>query len=262
MIRPYQLVALLVFLVLGTLSVFWVSTPEDEGQGEPFPVSNIEPCMDFACFKEGRPCAQVALRCLPESRDRRWQEQNLSDGLDTWELTEEVIQKQKEIVQRWRDEEEGKTKEKDMQVSAISEAFYDRVEAKRFLIGMEQDLAEEFPGFWRETPKPVRYRWIRRATNKAKVFGYDSKGSSLMVRLCARIGLDFNKDPKWEHITRFVAKDAKMNLASAIDYIDWTVFGKKYDWTGTRITDWSMHRTLEHLPYPKTPYPRLTNGVE
>jgi len=168
--------------------------------------------------------------------------------------------KRQAIVQRWRDEEDGKIKEQDVRTAAISEAFYDRVEAKRFLITMEKELAEEFPGFWRDVPKKVRYRWIRRAMNKAKRFGWTTKKPGLMVRLCARIGLNFDKDSKWKAITNFVAKDAKNNIAYAIDYIDWTIFDKKYDWTGTRITDWSMRRVSGELPPPKKPFPPLHKG--
>jgi hypothetical protein len=162
-------------------------------------------------------------------------------------------------VQRWRDEEDGKVKEQSMRLSQISEDFYDRVEARKFLEEMEQDLEKEFPGFWRDVPKKVRYRWIQRAMNKAKRFGWETKKPGLIVRLCARIGLDFDKDPKWEYITKFVAKDAKNNIEVAIDYIDWTIFEKTYDWTGTRITDWSMREAHPGLPWPKKPYPRLND---
>ena len=90
-------------------------------------------------------------------------------------------------------------------------------------------------------------------------FGIKSKGPGAMVELCARIGLDFDKDPKWDYITKFIAKDPKNYVSIAINYIDWTVFGKTHARTGTRITDWLMRRAHPGLPYPKKPYPKLND---
>ena len=81
-----------------------------------------------------------------------------------------------------------------------------------------------------------------------------------MVELCARIGLDFDKDPKWDYITEFIKNDPKNNVAPAINYIDWTVFGKTHARTGTKITDWLMRPTIGALPDPKKPYPRLNDN--
>ena len=215
--------------------------------------------VDFKGWSEGRLCDKLLWKCLPESNDtKRWQ-RPLANGLDSFELTPEVLQKEKAIIQRWRDEEDGKVKEQSMKLSQLSEAFYDRVEAKKFLKEMEQDLEKEFPGFWREVPKKVRYRWIQRAMNKAKRFGGDPKLNNEMVELCARIGLDFDKDPKWDYITKFITKDIENNISPAINYIDWTVFGKTHARTGTKITDWLMRDTFGYLPAPKKPYPSIND---
>ena len=214
--------------------------------------------VDFKGWSEGRLCDKLLWKCLPESNDtKRWQKP-LENGLDSFELTKEVLEKEKAIIQRWRDEEDGKVKEQSMRLSQLSEGFYDRVEAKKFLKEMEQDLEKEFPGFWRDTPKKVRYRWIQRAMNKAKRFGYDPKQNNQMVELCARIGLDFDKDPKWDYITEFIALKED-NIGGAIDYIDWTVFGKTHARTGTKITDWLMRDTFGYLPAPKKPYPSIND---
>jgi len=215
--------------------------------------------VDFDRFKEGRPCGEVKFMCLPESRDKSWQSVPTKDRIEDFELTPEVMRRRQAIVQRWRDEEDGKVKEQSMKLSQISEEFYDRVEARKFLEEMEQDLEKEFPGFWRDVPKKVRYRWIRRAMNKAKKFGYDPKKNAPMVELCARIGLDFDKDPKWELITKFIAKK-EVHLGVAIDYIDWTIFHKtKSHFGGVPITDWSMRRAHPGLPLPEKPYPKLND---
>jgi hypothetical protein len=95
--------------------------------------------------------------------------------------------------------------------------------------------------------------------NKAKRFGIKNKKPAPMIRLCARIGLNFDKDPKWRVVTEFIAKDPRNNVAPAIDYIDWTVFEKTHTFTGVKITDWVMRRAHPGLPWPKKPYPRLND---
>jgi len=209
-------------------------------------------------WAEGRVCDKLLWKCLPESQDTARWEKPLENGLDSFELTPEVMAKYQAIIQRWRDEEDEKAKELSMKQSQLSKGFYRRVEAKKFLSEMEESLAEEFPGFWRDVPVKVRYRWIQRAMNKAKRFGYDPKQNNGMVELCARIGLDFDKDPKWKTITEFIAKK-EVHLLYACDYIDWTIFNKSKGYSGVPITDWSMRRAIGELPYPKKPYPKLND---
>jgi len=221
--------------------------------------------VDFNRFKEGRPCAEVKFMCLPESQDKSWQSIPLKDGLDMFELSPEVMAKRKAIIQRWRDEEDGKVKEQSVKLAAISEAFYDRVEAKQFLVKMEQALEKEFPGFWRDVPKKVRYRWIRRAMSKAKKFGYadgEITDNIQVIRLCARIGLDFDLDPKWDYITKFVTHKDRGYLpfaGEACNYIDYTIFKKDKDRVGNRYTDWYFRDILHYLPQPKRKLPRLND---
>jgi len=214
--------------------------------------------VDFESFKEGRLCVDVRFECLPESQDKSVVDDSLKNGLDDFELTPKVMNKYHKIIQRWRDEEDGKIEDESMKAAQLSEAFFDKVEEKKFLVEMEEQLAKEFPDFWRETPKKVRYRWIQRAMNKAKVFGYNSKNNNGIVELCARIGLNFDKDSKWKSITKFVAaKD--VHILYACDYIDYTVFEKDKGYSGVKITDWSMRRASGWLPEPKVPYPRLND---
>jgi hypothetical protein len=214
--------------------------------------------VDFESFKKGRLCADVRFTCLVESQDKLVVNTPLKNGLDSFELTAEVMEKYHAIIKRWRDEEDGLVKDESMKAAELSEAFFDKVEEKKFLKEMEAQLEKEFPGFWKDTPKQVRYRWIQRAMNKAKVFGYKAKNNNGIVELCARIGLNFDKDPKWEAITKFIAaKD--VHILYACDYIDYTVFEKDKGYSGVPITDWSMRRASGWLPEPKTPYPRLND---
>jgi len=218
--------------------------------------------VDFNRFKEGRPCAEVKFMCLPESQDKSWQSIPLKDGLDMFELSPEVMAKRKAIIQRWRDEEDGKVKEQSVKLAAISEAFYDRVEAKQFLVKMEKDLEKEFPGFWRDVPKKVRYRWIRRAMSKAKKLGYNESKPNGIIEICARIGLDFDLDSKWEKITKFLILPNGTNHGYDIiasRYIDFTVFNKNIDAYGRPINDWSLRTAFRYLPKPKRPIPKLND---
>ena len=223
--------------------------------------------VDFNRFKEGRPCAEVKFMCLPESQDKSWQSIPLKDGLDMFELSPEVMAKRKAIIQRWRDEEDGKVKEQSVKLAAISEAFYDRVEAKQFLVKMEKGLEKEFPGFWRDVPKKVRYRWIRRAMSKADKYGYNGGGKNMrakseIIELCARIGLDFDLDPKWKSITHFISLSqgpAQSYAWEACHYIDFTIFKKDFDDRGNRYTDWYFRDVLTYLPQPKRPIPKLND---
>jgi hypothetical protein len=222
--------------------------------------------VDFERFKEGRPCAEVKFMCLPESQDKSWQSVPTKDHIEDLELTPKVEKRFKKIVKDWNDRYDAyhskphpKGEKEPMLITSLDKDFFEKVEARRFLEEMEQDLANEFPGFWKEVPKKVRYRWIRRAMNKAKKFGIKSKGPGTIIELCARIGLDFDKDPKWDYITNFIKNDPKNHPVYALDYIDWTVFGKTHNLMGIRITDWSMRRAHPGLPYPKKPYPRLND---
>ncbi len=249
MIKIYPILTLLILLFAGC---------ESKTGHETLQMEKEDPYVDFKRWSEGRVCDKLLWKCLPESNDTaRWQKP-LENGLDSFELTPDVMQRRKEIIQRWRDEEDGKVEEQDVKTAALSEEFYDRVEAKRFLVKMEKRLEKEFPGFWRDVPKKVRYRWIQRAMNKAKKFGYDPKLNNGIVELCARIGLDFDKDPKWKYIVTFIS-EKEVNVLIACDYIDWTIFNKTKGYSGVPITDWSMRRAIGRLPAPKKPYPRLND---
>ena len=220
--------------------------------------------VDFEKFKEGRPCAEVKFMCLPESQDKSWQSIATSDHIEDLELTPEVEMKYKKIAKQWNKDYDDyhskphpKGEKQPMLITSLDKDFFDKVQERRFLEEMEQELEKEFPGFWKETPKKVRYRWIRRAMKKAKKFGHKSKKPGSMIELCARIGLDFDKNPKWNYITNFIKKDPQDNISLSINYIDWTIFNKTHARTGTRITDWLMRRAHPGLPNPKKPYPKL-----
>jgi len=224
------------------------------------------PYVDFKRWSEGRVCSNVTFMCLPESQDKSWQSVPTKDHIEDLELTKEVEKKYKLAIKAWNktyhaymEKHPNATREEIMLITSLDKDFFDKVDKRRFLEEMEQDLEKEFPGFWRDVPKKVRYRWIRRAMNKAKRFGITSKKPGGIVELCARIGLDFDKDPKWNAITKFIEEDPKNHVIYAIDYIDWTVFNKTKGYGGVPITDWSMRRAIGKLPDPKKPYPRLND---
>jgi hypothetical protein len=222
--------------------------------------------VDFEKFKKGRPCGEVKFMCLPESQDKSWQSVPTKDHIEDLELTPKVEKRFKKIVKEWNDRYDAyhskphpKGEKKPMLITSLDKDFFDKVEARRFLEEMEESLEKEFPGFWRGVPIKVRYRWIQRAMNKAKKFGVESKTPGAMVELCARIGLDFDQDPKWQTITEFISKNED-NIGTANDYLDFTVFESDYSLqNGDKLTDWYLREAIGELPYPKRPIPKLNN---
>ena len=222
--------------------------------------------VDFEKFKEGRPCADVRFECLPESQDKVWQEEPLADGLDVFELNSQTMEKFDEMITEWNRRYEvydskphPKGEKRPMLETDLEDAFFERVRAKQFLVEMEESLEKEFPGFWKNTSKKVRYRWMRRAMSKAKKFGYREKQNNQMIELCARIGLDFDLNPKWNMITKFII-EKEDNIGTANDYLDFTVFESDYSLqTGDKLTDWYLKEAFPGLPYPKRPIPKLND---
>ena len=219
--------------------------------------------VDFEKWKEGRVCSELRFQCLPESQDKAITETPLENGLDSFELTPEVLKQANSYLEKWNINSEKYDKEvheegeeAPMFVTEFEAEFFDKVEEKRFLEEMESDLEKEFPGFWRDTPKAVRYRWIQRAMNKAKKFGYDPKLNNAIVDLCARIGLNFDQDPKYKEITEFI-KIRERYIRMSCHYIDYTVFEKTHDEFGTKYTDWYFREISGYLPAPKRPLPSL-----
>ena len=194
--------------------------------------------------------------------DKSWQSIPTADGIEDFDLTKQRIVKYKKIIKKWHKDYESYYKthklggKKPKLITDLDKDFFEKINKRKFLESMEKRLEKEFPGFWREVPKKVRYRWIRRAMNKAKKFGYDPELNRPIVELCARIGLDFDLDPKWEYITKFIARK-RIYIGMAVRYIDFTLFNKDKDYGGTRITDWSLQGALRYLPNPERPVPGL-----
>jgi len=222
--------------------------------------------VDFEKFKEGRPCGELRFECLPESQKKAWQEEPLTDGLDVFELNNKVMVRYNASVKKmWKDYEvyysnpHPKGEKEPMFITDLDREFFDKVEAKQFLVEMEESLEKEFPGFWKNTSKKVRYRWMRRAMSKAKKFGYREKQNNQMIELCARIGLDFDLNPKWNMITKFII-EKEDNIGTSNDYLDFTVFESDYSLqTGDKLTDWYLKEAFPGLPYPKRPIPKLND---
>ena len=114
--------------------------------------------VDFEKFKQGRPCGEVRFNCLPESMDKSWQSVPTADGIEDFNLTKQRIAKYKRKMKKWNIDYENYYKthklggKEPMLITDLDEKFFDKVDARRFLEEMEQDLEKEFPGFWREVP--------------------------------------------------------------------------------------------------------------
>ena len=225
---------------------------------------DVSIAIDVETFKKGRVCSDVTFMCLPESLDKVWQSKELKNKADSFTLTSERMKRYKYIVSAWRLDKEDR-KKRGMLVSDLDKDFFKKVKAKQFLIEMEERVEKEFPGFWKDVKKAVRYRWIRRAMAKSKKLGYadgEITDNIQVIRLCARIGLDFDLDPKWDYITKFVTHKDRGYLpfaGEACNYIDYTIFKKDKDRVGNRYTDWYFRDILHYLPQPKRKLPRLND---
>lgn len=95
---------------------------------------------------------------------------------------------------------------------------------------------------------------------KPKVIKGEVREMQSWIELCGRIGLNFDRDPKWKYILDFVKinKDGA-DTGTACDYIDFTIFGKDDSAYGYKFTTWSLGDALRHLPYPNRPVPRLND---
>ncbi|MCX6062184.1 MAG: hypothetical protein NT103_08055 [Campylobacterales bacterium] len=156
---------------------------------------------DKTQFTKGRPCTDVKFECLPESIDVSWQGESDAHEMEQYEVTDYDTKHRNELMKKYDD------LEKQMghyTVTEKDEAFFESVRRKNFIKEMEADLEKEFPGFWKDTPKKVRHRWIRLAMVKADKYGYNKslRESNQLVELCARIGLNFDRDPKYKQIVQ------------------------------------------------------------
>ena len=157
-------------------------------------------------------CAKILWKCLPESNNTLWQKP-LKNGLDSFEITsninkkyDEIRKHSKKVYNEFWTKHNFKSYMKThttepILISKSDQKYLIKVSSKRFLIELEENLGKEFPGFWTDVPKKVRYRWIYYAMNKLNIFRDRPKlNAYFMVELCARVGVDFNTNPKWKEI--------------------------------------------------------------
>ena len=218
--------------------------------------------VDFKKFQEGRFCSEVKFSCLPESKDTELLDKTLYDGLSTFKLAEE---KYNDLITLSYINYDNYQKKKhpicenppEIWLKRAEQDLVEKASKKRELIKIEKSIAKELPYFWGDTPKVVRYNWILKAMDVGEEFGYGKKG--MMVGLCARIGINFYKDPKYKYITGFVGIRTR-NISYASDYIDFTIFDKRYDSAGNRYTRYLFGDSLRYLPRIKnTTLPRLND---
>lgn len=251
------------------------------------------PTHNPAVFDQGRHCHEVRFACLPEGQDPQWKKtEPLIDGRGFFEFDQTKNDRLWKI-HMMTDEERKATMESYVLTKEDFE-WMNQVSIKKFYIEKELELEKRYPGFWGDTPRAARHRWMRMAAAKSRKYGYgyrfdtkyDENGEILskrqlmnpdgtpffidhddgdahqFIELCARIGLNFDGDPKWKYIVDFIRlpESAERGHAGAVvPYIDFTVFGKNADDQGTVYTDWSLKDSLGtgRLPPPNRPVPKL-----
>lgn len=261
------------------------------------------PTHNKKVFDEGRYCSDyLKFECLPESRDPLILQSNesLEDGKLFYEYDEKKY-REFTLITGYEDPKKGE-KVKNYVLTSEDFKWMARVSLKSWYKEMEATMEEQYPGFWGDTPRAVRHRWMRLCVAKGNKYGYgletenvnekgevfskdpnvvqnlddfpierfvlDKDGKPKVVEgavremqqwieLCGRIGLNFDRDPKWKYILDFVKinKDGA-SAGTACDYIDFTVFAKNDSAYGYELTDWSLKDALRYLPHPNRPVPR------
>ena len=256
--------------------------------------SNL-PTHNKAVFDEGRYCSDyLKFECIPDSRDPNILKGNEPLADVKFPFYEYDEKKYNNLV-RINDMEDKERKAK-MEHYVLTKEDYvwmDQVRISQWYKEMEATMEKQYPGFWGETPRPVRHRWMRLCVAKGMKYGYglrkkrteisenpyvyteeilldkngkpftDSNGVRSLqqfIELCARIGLNFDRDPKWQYIVDFIKinKDGA-SAGTACDYIDFTVYNKDESAFGYTFTDWSLKDAIGRLPYPSRSIPRLND---
>ncbi len=272
------------------------------------------PSHNPAVFAQGRYCTNyLKFECLPESRDPTILNGNepLEEGRIFYEYDEKKFRTYA-LITGYEDPKKGE-KVANYVLTPEDYKWMAKVVLKQWYKEMEAKMEEQYPGFWGETPRSVRHRWMRLCVAKGNKYGYgleeewfnekgekydeerglkdpshdvldfpikkvvlDENGKPKVaegairemqqwIELCGRIGLNFDRDPKWQYIVDFIKHPDSVSMGhagEAVNYIDFTVYEKDYSRTGNRFTDWYLQDALHHLPYPNRPVPRLNNPSE
>jgi hypothetical protein len=272
-------------ILLLLISLFFASCDNDPRHIDTTNLPTHSPIV----FAQGRYCTDyLKFECLPESRDPK-----ILKGNEPLEDAKFVFydwdEKKYNNLKRINNMEDKERKEK-MEHYVLTEVDYvwmDKVTVKQWYKEMEVKMEEQYPGFWGDTPRTVKHRWMRLCVAKGNKYGYglkhkvtfdkdgliltnelvmDEKGNPIVVEgeremqqwieLCGRIGLNFDRDPKWQYIVDFIKLPESVSMAyagEAVEYIDFTVYGKNVSISGNPMTDWWLKDSLAYLPYPDRP---------
>lgn len=279
------------------IRLFWVAlmvlcTTACSKTSDQIDTTNL-PTHNPAVFDQGRFCHEVKFACLPESKDPEWKKtEPLVDGREFFEFDQTKYDRLDKINSMT--DAERKVAMENYVLTKEDFEWMNKVSIKKFYMEKEAELEKRYPGFWGDTPRAARHRWMRMAAAKARKYGYglrfnteydgnseivskkqvmnpdgtpyfvdhDDGDAHQFIELCARIGLYFDSDPKWQYIVDFISKPesaVRGNAGAAALYIDFTVFGKNKSPSGTVFTDWSLKDALGtgRLPKPNRPLPKL-----
>lgn len=150
------------------------------------------PTHNPAVFKEGRYCNDyLKFQCLPESRDPTILQGNgpLVDG--KYPFYEYDEKKYNNLVRI--NNMEDKERIAKMEHYVLTPADYKwmaKANLSLWYKEMEATMEKQYPGFWGETPRPVRHRWMRLCVVKGNKYGY-----GLQTEWLNQKGEVLSKDP-------------------------------------------------------------------
>jgi len=216
--------------------------------------------IDYDEYLSTKLCDKMQLKCLPEYADKSWQTENIKDDFSDIFDTNSKEHKITTLYAKMRNNSDTYDKyrkllqkEVKMNLDDLSNDFFKRVAKNAEYLEIYNDLQRQFPDIWKDIKRGVALRWIRRVEYKADVFN-DTGNTYQWADLCARIGINFDKDPQYEAITKFLQDPYASKgdyIGTVIEYLEWTLFEQdKSRSTNIWITGWSMG-AIGSLPKPK-----------
>ncbi|OOF53190.1 hypothetical protein [Rodentibacter genomosp. 2] len=169
-------------------------------------------------FYKDRYCVEIKYECLNESQNKMTQENNMFKPM---QLNKE----------QWDDIRRRETLQVYGEVAKMLEIYY--------------------PGFWGDKDEMFKLQWIENVDNIAtKYYGKHDRGTlERMASVCAIIGSDFERNPKFKFIVNKIMSNRRsIYLTDIRDYLRFEVMKKDFDISGIQYNSWSLREAKNGMP--------------